>query len=346
MNASDVPRTLQEAIAHYLNRVDLTHSPQVGAAYTQALNLFRQMLHSQLHLDAQREPITNLSIAWGQAYLTYLQSARSVETEHLYSRALVDFFDYAEKKGWAAVNAAEMAAYVAAHRRPKEHNIPHPPLEAIDRLLAYVAAVPVPSGSHTSERERLRVLRDRAFLLTLAETGLKVSEICALRRRHFRAEARAIQLDDEGPTLRLTPITSQAISTYLRERVKLDTSQTLQPSADLPLFARHDKRAGKRVLPFTRWTSANIIESWTRLALPAAERAALEATGRHITAQTFRHYFVINTLAQTRDLTITRTLARHGDLSTTRRYLRALASIESASQESEEENKPNEVVGP
>lgn len=339
MSAGDAPRTLQEAIAHYLNWVDQNHSPQVSAAYTQALNLFQQMLHSQLHLDALHEPITNLSTAWGQAYLAYLQSTRSVETEHLYTRALVDFFDYVEKKGWAAVNATEMATYVAAHRRPKEHAIPHPPLEAIDRLLAYVAAAPVPSGPHVSERERLRILRDRAFLLTLAETGLKVSEICALRRRHFRAEARAVQLDDEGPTLRLTPITAQAISTYLRERVNLDTIQTLQPSADLPLFARHDKRAGKRVLPFTRWTAANIIDDWVRLALPTTERAALEAAGKHITAQTFRHYFVINTLAQTGDLATTRTLARHGDLSTTRRYLRALASMEATGKDSKGESQ-------
>lgn len=346
MNAGDDPQTLQEAIAHYLSRVDHEYSPQTSAAYTQALNLFRQVLHVQLHLDAWREPVANLSIAWGQAYLEYLQGTRSIETEHLYSRALVDFFNYAEKQGWSTASAADLAAYVAANRRPKEHIIPHPPLEAIDQLLAYVATAPVPAGPHVSERERLRVLRDRAFILTLAETGLKVSEVCALRRRHFRAETRSIRLDDEGPTLRLTPITAQAISAYLRERVKLDTSQALQPSADLPLFARHDRRTGKRVLPFSRWTAMNIINDWMRLALPAAERAALEAAGKHVTTQTFRHYFVINTLSQTRDLAITRALARHGDLSTTRRYLHALTDAETGSESAKDEDKatPDEAV--
>jgi len=344
VNADDDPKTLQEAIAHYLSRIDREYSPQTSAAYTQALNLFQQMLHSQLHLDAWREPVANLSTAWGQAYLDYLQRTRSVETEHLYSRALVDFFSHAEKQGWSAANAADLAAYVAANRRPKEHTVPHPPLEAIDRLLAYVAAAPVPAGSHVSERERLRVLRDRAFILTLAETGLKVSEVCALRKHHFRAETRSIRLDDEGPTLRLTAITAQAIGTYLRERVGLDASQALQPSADLPLFARHDRRAGKRVLPFSRWTAMNIINDWVRLALPAAERAALEAAGQHITTQTFRHYFVINTLAQTKDLAATQALARHGDLSTTRRYLRALANTQTESEGAEDESASDRAV--
>jgi len=36
--------------------------------------------------------------------------------------------------------------------------------------------------NQNNEKERLRALRDRAFIITLADTGLRVHEICELRR--------------------------------------------------------------------------------------------------------------------------------------------------------------------
>lgn len=324
MTIPGTPASLQEAITEYLNGCVRRYSAQTTAAYTQALNLFQQVLRKRLHLVARHIPVTALQASWVYACLTYLQEERSVETEHLYSRALIDFVGYAEQAGWSTIDAAEIARFVATHRRPKDHTIPQPPIELINRVLAYVASVPAPTGPHINQRELLGMLRDKAFVLTLAETGLKVSEITAIRRQNFNAEQRCIALPDDGPCLHLSGTTAQAITAYLRERAPLDSAQTLRLPGALPLFARHDKRAGTKVLPFSRWTASNIISAWVDLALSSQEHTALDASGQRITPQTFRHYFVITTLSQTGDLSGTRALARHSDLSTTRRYLRAL----------------------
>jgi len=43
-----------------------------------------------------------------------------------------------------------------------------------------------------------------------------------------------------------------------------------------------------------------------------------------ITPHSFRHYFVTNVLMKTRDITVTKELARHAQLSTTERYTHLL----------------------
>jgi integrase len=118
-----------------------------------------------------------------------------------------------------------------------------------------------------------------------------------------------------------------AISTYLSRRSNLDQ----QNPTDTPLFARHDKRASKRVLPISRWTGANIVENWVNYALDASIRAQLDSEKITITPHSFRHYFILDALAQTdHDIAATQTLARHGDRSTTRRYLHRITASTSS----------------
>ncbi len=322
---SPIPTTVDEAIEGYLIHITRHFSPQTCSAYSQALNLFTKVLHSDLHVRTSQVSIDELQTGWGEHFLNYLQSTRSVETEHLYSRAMIDFFHHAEIHHWTKTTSSDLAAYVLQHRRPKQHNIPTPPTDEIAHILAFVAASPIPSpAAGTSSREYLRLYRDKAFLLTLGETGLKVSEICGLRRRHYHPTANTIK-PDEGPALPLTEATNHALSSYLTARAQLDAAYTIQPLEAMPLFARHDKRAGKRILPLSRWTASNIVEEWVRHALPAETRKKLEDNGQLITPQTFRHHFVLTTLAQTGDLATTQALARHTDPSTTRRYRRTLS---------------------
>ena len=183
--------------------------------------------------------------------------------------------------------------------------------------------MPIPQGEDINERDQLRILRDKAFILTLADTGLKVSEICDLRRKHVNLAQQLLHFD--SIPLSISPRTAQAIQSYLAARQKLDAQQRLQPDhGELALFARHDKRASSKILPISRWTASNIVDEWVRLALPEQMRAELEERGQVISPQTFRHYFVVTMLEQTGDLSTTQTLARHSDPSTTRRYMQYL----------------------
>jgi len=114
---------------------------------------------------------------------------------------------------------------------------------------------------------------------------------------------------------------------YLSARHKMDSNQRLLPSEHLPLYARHDKRAGKHVLPISRWTGANIIDYWVSQTLPPDKQVELTKPEQTITPHTFRHYFVLMTLTETGDITTTRSLARHKDPATTRRYIQSLRGL-------------------
>lgn len=322
-NSAPSPSTLQHAVETYLAEVRRNASPHLAAAYQQALKLFVDVLENGQNVKARKTPVAELRVGWAEAYLRYLQAERAVETEHLYSRAVLDFYEMAEQREWADVEAARIADYLRDNRRPKQHRVPDPPVQAITTIIEYAASLPVPQGADVNERDQLRILRDKAFVLTLADTGLKVSEICDLRRKHVNLAEQNLLFD--GIPLSISSRTTQALQHYLAARHKLDTQQRLQPNpGDLALFARHDKRASDNILPISRWTASNIIDEWVRLALPAEMRAGLEERGQAISPQTFRHYFVVTTLEQTGDLSTTQTLARHTDPSTTRRYMQYL----------------------
>ena len=314
--------TLDRAIEGYLSGIRQKHSPQTSAAFNQALHLFERFLHQNLTIQPARTPASAARAGWAKEFLRYLQENHSVETEHLYSRAILNFYQYLEDEELAPISAETLREHFTTTRRRKEHTIPTPPLEAIEQILSYARHMPMPAKESTNPREYLRLHRDRAFILTLAETGLRVSEICALRRRDVDLERRSLTVSARLE-LPLSPTTATSIRSYLEKRAELDQKQRLVPIEDLPLFARHDKRAGKRVLPISRWTGSNIVEQWVRLALPAKVQHELEEKNQRITPKAFRHYFVITTLKQTGDLAITQMLARHMDRSTTRRYLRS-----------------------
>ena len=145
-----------------------------------------------------------------------------------------------------------------------------------------------PFIEHTFENYniRLRALRDRAFLLTLADTGLRVHEACGLRRGDIDwNEGRAVIVG------------------------KGDKQAVVRFSS----FARHDKGAGKKIKPISTATGRNIVAERVRQALGD------EAVGS-ITPHSFRHYFVTTILRASGNLKLAQELARHSNIQVTQRY--------------------------
>jgi integrase len=191
--------------------------------------------------------------------------------------------------------------------------LPQFPTNDIERVLSHVSDMP--SLPADSEVERLRAMRDRAFLLTLADTGLRVHEACNLRRGDIDwNEGRAIIIGkgDKQAVVRFTSRAMRAIKDYLALRAELDGSSGKQLTA-LPLFARHDKGTGKKVKPITPTTGRNIVAERVKQALGS------EAQG-HITPHSFRHYFVSTILRASGNLKLAQALARHENIQITQRY--------------------------
>ncbi len=324
MNLHKSPDTLAEAIEDYLTWLGRSYSPQTSTAYSQALHLFRQFAQDELDVRLSIVPPGDLSTSWACEFLTHLQDTRSIETEHLYSRAILHFYQEAVRREWAELELDDLSTYFTQNRRQKKHEAPDIPFQAIEQVLQCVKRTPLPPKNDTTQRERLRLLRDKAFLPLLAETGLRISEICNLRRHHISLPRARIMLNPVLP-IELSNTTHRFLASYLSERRSLDEEQPQSPEF-LPLFSRHDKRVGNKVLPISRWTGANIVEDWTTYALDSDALQSLEANGQRITPHTFRHYFVYTMLSQTGNLDTARSLSRHVDPATTKRYLNFIES--------------------
>lgn len=168
-------------------------------------------------------------------------------------------------------------------------------------------------------RGDLSDLRDRAFILTLADTGLRIAEACSLKRGDIdfdRARAVIIGKGDKPGVVRFSPRSLQSIRDYLAARAELD-GKSGRPLFSLPVFARHDRGAGKKVKPVT---SGGM---WHALDLRKREAGITEEDESErgpITPHKWRHRFVTLILRETGNIATAKELARHEDINTTQRY--------------------------
>jgi site-specific recombinase XerD len=166
--------------------------------------------------------------------------------------------------------------------------------------------------------ERLRTKRDKAFILTLGDTGLRVHEACGLKRGDLDMnENRALVIGkgNREAVVRFSTRAINAVRGYYKERAALDGSSG-RPLTALPLFARHDKGAGKKqVKPMTPSSGRNIVTQRVHEAL--GDDPAADAISPH----SFRHYFVTTVLRGTGgNLKMAQELARHRNIQVTQRY--------------------------
>lgn len=112
--------------------------------------------------------------------------------------------------------------------------------------------------------------------------------------------------------MRFSERSLSALRDYISLRSVLDGASGL-PLTSLPLFARHDKGAGKKIKPITTATGRNIVNK------RVTEFLGKEAVGT-ITPHSFRHYFVTRVLQGSGNLKLAQSLARHKNIAITQRY--------------------------
>jgi integrase len=308
-------QTISQAISAYLASVAEARKEHTARTYTNALNVFSAVL-TERWLDPETTPaekLTEDAITWLASYLKVYASA----TERLYITAVAGFYEYVAAERLADVNLPRLRLLIRQRTRRPGIRLPQFPAEDIERLLAHIsdpATIPVYTDDDSSNL-RLREMRDRAFMLTLADTGLRVHEACALRRGDIDwNEGRAIIIGkgDKQAVIRFSTRSMTALKDYLSLRSSLDGGFG-RPLTSLPLFARHDKGAGKKVKPITTTTGRNIVTERVRQILGE------ESVGK-ITPHSFRHYFVTTILRGSGNLKLAQKLARHSDIQVTQRY--------------------------
>lgn len=308
-------QTISQAISDYLAGVATARKEHTARTYANALRVFASVLKERW-LDPDETPAQSLTedaVSWLAAHLKSYSSA----TERLYITAVKGFYEYLAAEKLADVNLPRLRLLIRQRTRKPGIRLPQFPSDDIERLLAHIsdpATVPVYTGDE-SPLLRLREMRDRAFMLTLADTGLRVHEACALRRGDMDwNEGRAVIIGkgDKQAVVRFSTRSMRALKDYLTLRAALDGGSG-RPLPSLPLFARHDKGAGKKVKTITTTTGRNIVTDRVREILGG------EAVGR-ITPHSFRHYFVTTVLRGSGNLKLAQELARHSNIQVTQRY--------------------------
>jgi integrase/recombinase XerC len=303
--------TIVQAVDKYLESVKLARSVNTSRTYANAMHLLINVLREN-GVDPEVSPIANLkedTLVWMAIALKDFSPA----SEQLYLAATTGFFKFLAAEELAEINLPRLDLLRLQRARRPGQRLPQFPRDDIEHILEYVKNVP--SGLSDNLGIRLRAMRDCAFLLTLADTGLRVHEACNLRRGDIDwNEGRAIIIGkgDKQAVVRFSTRSLGALKGYLSTRAALEGASG-RPLPSLPLFARHDKGAGKKIKPITTTTGRNIVSEYVRQALGE------EAEGR-ITPHSFRHYFVTTVLRASGNLKLAQELARHASIQVTQRY--------------------------
>jgi integrase len=158
--------------------------------------------------------------------------------------------------------------------------------------------------------------RNFAFIVFLADTGLRVHEACKLKRGDvdwLELHGVIIGKRNKQAAFRISERAARLIKRYLDLRAKQDGAQNI-PLYRLPIFARHDDGAGKAILHMTTTTGRNITADMVMRVL--GEKADPQ---KPITPHKFRH-FLIDRARRQGGIMLAKGLARHESIQTTEGY--------------------------
>jgi integrase/recombinase XerC len=280
-----IGRVMKTEINHFLNTLD--RSPKTIFAYRNALEQFIKVVGEDAEMNIE-------------SYTAFLKAIKlkSPSTKGIYTTAVRQLYAFCK-----AGNSDELKEATKHYTRNQGKRIVNFNREAVEKVIEFSSAL---SGG-------LEDLRDRAFVLTLVDTGLRISEACALKRSDIDwLEGRAIIIGkgDKQAVVRFSNRSLDALKIYLHARGSVEPNSRT-PLGSQPIFARHDIRASKKIRPITAGGMWKAIKS--RIEEAGVERSAVRI-------HDFRHYFVTMTFLAKGNLKLSQELARHESISTTNRY--------------------------
>ena len=304
--------TIQEAVQHFIEMISMSRSKNTAKSYSNALKAFCDLLEEK-DVSISTANVTELNEALIADFLNYLK-AYSPATEQLYVIAISRFYQYLLAEDLAEINIQKLQLLIRSRSRKPGKRLPQFPKDDITKVIKY--SQEFVSMQFEDQKDQLIAYRDSALIITLADTGLRVHEACNLRRGDIdwnEYKAIIIGKGNQQAIVRFSSRSIHAIRSYVNLRSELDGASG-RPLHSLPIFARHDKGAGKRIIAISTTTARKIINR--RVSEAIGEEAA-----RSITPHTFRHYFVTNVLQGSGgNLKLAQELARHKNIQVTQRY--------------------------
>jgi len=280
-------------INHFLETLD--RSPKTVFAYRNALEQFIKVVGEDAEMNIE-------------SYTAFLKAIKlkSPSTKGIYTTAVRQLYAFCK-----AGNSDELKEATKHYTRNQGKRIVNFNREAVEKVIEFCSSLSTNTSASLSTN--LEALRDRAFVLTLVDTGLRISEACALKRSDIDwLEGRAIIIGkgDKQAVIRFSNRSIDALKIYLHARASVEPNSRT-PLGSQPIFARHDIRASKKIRPITAGGMWKAIKS--RIEEAGVERSAVRI-------HDFRHYFVTMTFLAKGNLKLSQELARHESISTTNRY--------------------------
>lgn len=269
-------------------------SPHTVRDYQLTFRRFQE----QLGADRDLATITSDDI---QRFLNHLRDdlKHSPKTVLNHWIALSAFWTWAEKE-------FGVPQVIRLHvERPRPRKRPGQPYtQAEVRLLlgacTEAAAWETPTG-HQAKAQRPTALRDRAIMLVLLDSGMRASELCALRLADFDRKRGQLIIHhgkgDKQRTVFLGDTARQAVWRYLATRKETKTED--------PMFVTRENCAIDR-------------SALRRMIVAAGQRSGVAQAGVH----RFRHTFAINFLRNGGNLLALQELLGHERMDTVKLYAR------------------------
>lgn len=299
--------TLIDATNAFLSNVSKSRAAGTYMAYKNALlgaqTGFLPRIRKSIKYD---DPISKLTEKHAMQYMQDILDL-SPATRQLNATAIRRFYTFVAGNDWAVVSIDRLNFLFEGANvlSPVNKHIQYDKAR-VKAFLDWVYAWTPNGNTHT---RHLRNVRDKAFVITLAESGLRVHEICKIRIKDIDFDRESGVIVGKGNKQARFKIGTDALQLI---RAYLDLRATIIPqSPEQPVFARHDRKAGNlRILPMTPQTGEMIVHILEK-----------QATGEvTISCHTLRHSFVTRVLMKTHNLKVAQELARHTNINVTERY--------------------------
>jgi integrase/recombinase XerD len=279
-------------------------------------------------LQRQRRASTNTIAAYRDTFrllLTFAEqqtgkTSSQLEVDDLNARLITAFLDYLEHERAnststrnARLSAIRSLFHYAALRHPEHADtiarvLAIPPKRGPQTIVTFLRDEEIDALLAAPDRERWTGRRDHALLLTMVQTGLRVSELTGLRCGDIALSTGPhLQCHGKGRKDRVTPLTAQTAAVLRVWR------QERAGNLDDPLFPT--SRGGRLSRDAVAWLLAKHVAT--------AQHACPSLHAKTISPHVLRHTAAMRLLNAGVDITVIALWLGHESTQTTRIYLHA-----------------------